>query len=36
MFCDSATLFEALLPFVALVLVFGIGLGVGLFARGQP
>jgi hypothetical protein len=35
MFCDNAGLFEALLPLVTLILVFGIGLGIGLFARGQ-
>jgi hypothetical protein len=33
MFCE-ATLFEALLPFTALVLAFAIGLGLGITVRG--
>ena len=35
MFC-GASLFEALLPFIAFVLVFAIGLGLGIMVRGAP
>jgi hypothetical protein len=35
MFCE-ATLFQSLVPFVAMVLAFGIGLGVGIYVRGLP
>ena len=34
MFCETETFIEVLLPFIALVLVFAIGLGLGVFARG--
>jgi uncharacterized protein (DUF2062 family) len=33
MFCDAG-LFEALVPFVGLVVVFCIGLGIGITVRG--
>jgi hypothetical protein len=36
MFCDGGTaLWGALVPFIALLLVFAIGVGIGVFATGS-
>jgi hypothetical protein len=34
LFCETETFIEALLPFIALVLAFAMGLGLGVFTRG--
>jgi hypothetical protein len=36
MLCENASLFEALLPFTALIIAFCIGVGIGISVRGGP